>query len=82
MAHGDRIDRRSGIGFAIGYALDDVLGTDPWLMVIFTLLGLVAGFRVMMVTAAELQKEQALNDGAQETNPDTGMDEKGDRNGG
>ncbi len=71
-----------GIGFAIGYGLDELLGTDPWLMIVFTMLGLVAGFRVMMTTAAELQAEQALNDGADETNRDTGTDEEGDRNGG
>nr|WP_084514015.1 AtpZ/AtpI family protein [Salipiger mucosus] len=44
-----------GIGFGIGYGLDMLLGTTPWLMVLFTVLGIVAGVRVMMRTADELQ---------------------------
>lgn len=79
-----------GIGFGIGYALDEVLGTEPWLMVVFTLLGIVAGIKVMMATAAELQKEYVSDDeakenapkhGAKQTTRNTGTDE-GDRNGG
>lgn len=48
-----------GIGFGIGYGLDALLGTMPLLMVLFTLLGLAAGVRVMMRTAAEMNKERA-----------------------
>ena len=33
------------IGFGMGYYLDKWLGTHPWLMIIFLLLGIVAGFR-------------------------------------
>ena len=47
------------IGFGIGYGLDVLLGTLPIMLVIFTLLGFVAGVRTMMRTAAELQVEQA-----------------------
>lgn len=32
------------IGLGIGYALDKWLGTSPWLMMVFTLFGIVAGF--------------------------------------
>jgi ATP synthase protein I len=32
------------IGFLIGYGLDRLLGTSPWLMIVFTLLGVTAGF--------------------------------------
>jgi len=32
------------IGALIGYYLDRWLGTEPWLMVVFFLLGAVAGF--------------------------------------
>ena len=46
-----------GIGFAIGYGLDSVLGTSPWLMLVFTLLGIIAGVKVMIGTAQELQKK-------------------------
>ena len=44
-----------GIGFGIGYGLDALFGTQPWLMVLFTLLGFAAGVNVMMRTAKELQ---------------------------
>ncbi len=46
-----------GIGFAIGYGLDAVLGTKPWLMVVMTLLGFVAGIKTMIRSAQELQRE-------------------------
>ncbi len=49
------------IGFGIGWGLDSVLGTKPFLMVIFVLLGFVAGVRVMIRTAQELQ-EQKMNE--------------------
>lgn len=44
-----------GIGFGIGYGLDAALGTSPWLMLVFTILGVVAGVKVMIKTAQELQ---------------------------
>ncbi|MDA7423607.1 AtpZ/AtpI family protein [Thalassococcus lentus] len=47
-----------GIGFGIGYGLDVVFGTQPFLMVLFTLLGIAAGIKVMMSSAAEIQKAQ------------------------
>jgi ATP synthase protein I len=33
------------IGLAIGYWLDKVFGTSPWLTIIFLVLGIIAGFR-------------------------------------
>lgn len=42
------------IGFGIGYGLDTLMGTLPWLMIVFTLLGLAAGINVMLRTAAEM----------------------------
>lgn len=53
------------IGFGIGYGLDRVLGTLPIFLVLFTLLGFAAGVRVMMRTAAEMQKppQGGTNDG-------------------
>lgn len=53
-----------GIGFGIGYGLDVLFGTQPWLMLVFTLLGLVAGVRVMMRSAAEMNKARAAAEAA------------------
>ena len=47
-----------GIGFGIGYGLDSLLGTLPWLMVLFTMLGLAAGINVMLRTAKEFQAKR------------------------
>jgi ATP synthase protein I len=47
-----------GIGFGIGFGLDAVLGTTPWLMVIFTILGFIAGVKTMIRSAAEVQRKQ------------------------
>ena len=46
-----------GLGLAIGYGLDVLFGTLPVMMVIFVLLGLAAGIRTMLRTAAELGKQ-------------------------
>lgn len=32
------------VGLAIGYLLDKIFGTWPWLLAIFTVLGVVSGF--------------------------------------
>ena len=32
-----------GIGFGVGWLLDDWLGTNPWLMVLFVIIGFAAG---------------------------------------
>ncbi len=69
-----------GIGFGIGYGLDILLGTMPWLMVLFTLLGLVAGIRVMLRTAAEIQAKQTSGSAGEGQSSGTpGDDEKRDR---
>jgi ATP synthase protein I len=34
----------TAIGLLIGYGLDRLLGTKPWLTMLFTLLGIAAGF--------------------------------------
>lgn len=44
------------IGFGIGYGLDFLLGTIPIFLVIFTLLGMAAGVKTMMRSAAEIQQ--------------------------
>jgi ATP synthase protein I len=60
-----------GIGFGIGYGLDAVLGTTPWLMVVFTLLGFAAGVNVMMRTARDLQKTTLEAEAAAKRNEGT-----------
>ncbi|ETX29977.1 AtpZ/AtpI family protein [Roseivivax isoporae] len=47
-----------GIGFGIGFGLDTLFGTLPFLMVIFTLLGFVAGVQTMVRSANELQRKR------------------------
>ena len=49
------------IGFGLGYGLDVFFGTLPILMIVFTLLGFVAGVRTMLSTAREIQKDQVMN---------------------
>ncbi len=60
-----------GIGFGIGFGLDTLLGTTPWLMVVFVLLGFVAGVKTMIRSAHELQR-QAENDQAAKDAADEG----------
>jgi len=47
------------LGFAIGYGLDQLLGTTPWLMIVFLCFGFAAGIRTMMRTAKEIQDQTA-----------------------
>ena len=42
------------IGFGMGYGLDALFGTMPWMMIVFTLLGLAAGIKVMLRSAKEM----------------------------
>ena len=48
------------VGFGLGYGLDIAFGTLPIFMIIFTLLGFVAGIRTMLSTAKEVQRDQEL----------------------
>ena len=50
-----------GIGFGIGYGLDWLLGTKPWMMIVFMGFGFAAGVKVMMRTATEVQQDQAAH---------------------
>ncbi len=47
-----------GIGFGIGYGLDRLLGTTPWLMIVFIFLGFAAGVQTMMRSAREIQEKE------------------------
>lgn len=50
------------LGFGIGYGIDYLLGTMPWFMLIFTMLGFAAGVRTMMRTAQEIQNKNSMPD--------------------
>ncbi len=43
------------IGFYIGYWLDTKLGTKPWLMLVFLLLGIAAGFKNLFDQVKKIQ---------------------------
>ncbi|MDY7000250.1 MAG: AtpZ/AtpI family protein [Thermodesulfobacteriota bacterium] len=45
------------IGLAIGYYLDKWLGTKPWLLLIFLILGIAAGFKNVYHEAKKLQNK-------------------------
>lgn len=44
------------VGTAIGIVLDRWLGTSPWLLIVFFVLGCAAGFRNVYRTAQELDR--------------------------
>lgn len=46
------------IGYAFGSWLDRVFGTDPWLMLLFTLMGITAGFIEMFRIVLRISKEE------------------------
>jgi ATP synthase protein I len=47
----------AALGILIGWYLDRLLGTHPWLLVIFTLFGLAAGFRSIFRLLREMERE-------------------------
>ena len=52
------------VGFGIGYGIDVVAGTKPIFMVVFILLGFIAGVQTKMRTAKGFQNETAADPGA------------------
>ncbi|MBF9043471.1 F0F1 ATP synthase subunit I [Rhodobacterales bacterium HKCCE4037] len=44
------------IGFGMGYGLDWLFGTMPWFLIVFTLLGFIAGVKTMVRSAKEVQQ--------------------------
>ncbi|WP_417259874.1 AtpZ/AtpI family protein [Celeribacter sp.] len=65
------------IGFGIGYTLDGLFGTIPIFLVLFVGLGLAAGVKTMMRTAAEMQKQQ-LADADEKNNAGNPADDERD----
>ncbi len=47
----------TGVGFIIGFYLDKLFKTEPYLVVIFTLLGIVAGFKNIIEFVIKENKE-------------------------
>jgi ATP synthase protein I len=56
-----------GIGVAIGYGLDSLFGTRPWLMAVFTILGFIAGVKTMIRSAEEVQRKADAADAVGDT---------------
>ncbi len=48
-------------GLAIGYGLDRLFGTSPWLTCIFLVIGIISGFRELVRVARKVDKSD--NDG-------------------
>lgn len=47
------------IGLAMGYYLDEWLGTTPWLTLTFLFIGIVSGFRnIFILTRRELKRQR------------------------
>jgi F0F1-type ATP synthase assembly protein I len=46
------------IGYFFGSWLDRVFGTTPWLMLVFTIMGIVAGFIEVIRIAKDLLKDE------------------------
>jgi len=44
------------VGLAVGYWLDRWLGTSPWLLLVFLVLGIVAGFRNVLQEVRKIQR--------------------------
>lgn len=54
------------LGFGIGYGLDTFFGTMPIFLVLFILLGFVAGVKTMLRTASEIQAKNAAGSPARD----------------
>ncbi|MCY3877942.1 MAG: AtpZ/AtpI family protein [Rhodobacteraceae bacterium] len=48
-----------GVGAAVGYGLDVLLGIQPVLLAVFTLLGFAAGVNLMLRTARDYQRKSS-----------------------
>ena len=50
-------------GLAIGYGLDRLFGTSPWLTFIFLVIGIISGFRELLRVAGKVDKADDDGDG-------------------
>lgn len=44
------------VGFAIGYFLDKIFKTSPWLTIVFLIIGIISGFRELLRVARKQNK--------------------------
>lgn len=66
------------VGGGMGWALDKALGTAPWLMILFLILGFAAGMSNVVRTA---RKMQAASEPMQRNAPSVRDDDEEDENG-
>ncbi len=52
------------VGLAIGYGLDRLFGTSPYLTFVFLVIGIIAGFRELVKVA---KKAEGMNNGSNDT---------------
>jgi ATP synthase protein I len=57
------------LGAGIGYGLDWLLGSGPWLLIVFTLLGFAAGVKTVISSAEEIQKAHEARTARDATGP-------------
>lgn len=50
------------VGMGMGYYLDKTFGTKPWLMLLFLIFGIVAGYKNMFREMQRIQKKEAEAD--------------------
>lgn len=50
------------VGMGMGYYLDKVFGTKPWLLLVFLIFGVIAGYRNMFREMQRIQKKEAEAD--------------------
>jgi ATP synthase protein I len=53
----------TAIGWGVGTWLDGQLGTEPWLMITFFLLGVAAGFKGVIRAARQASRDASGGDG-------------------
>lgn len=46
------------VGGVMGYFLDDWLGTKPWLLMIMTIMGIIAGFKSVFHEVQRMQRRE------------------------
>jgi len=50
------------VGMVMGFYLDKYFGTKPWLMLLFLIFGIIAGYRNMFREIQRIQKKEAEAD--------------------
>lgn len=65
-----------GVGIGIGLLLDRWFGTN-WLVIVFTILGAIAGFRQLIQAVIRAGREQEAADAARRREADRDSEEEG-----